>query len=96
MIVKYIIKRILYMIPTVFFISLIAFIIIQLPPGSWIDSYLAHLTTAGQTITREQIAAIESRYGMKDPFLVAYWKWIRGWPRGDFGRSPSGPPQPPF
>ncbi len=85
--IKYIIKRILYMIPTVFFISFIVFIIIQLPPGSWVDSYVAQLQQDGEYINREQIAAIEARYGLKDPIYVAYFKWIKGWPRLDFGRS---------
>jgi peptide/nickel transport system permease protein len=85
--VKYIIRRILYVIPTVFLISVVAFAIIELPPGSWLDNYVASLRQLGDVLTLDQIANLEAHYGVNSPVYVQYWKWIRGWPRGDFGRS---------
>jgi peptide/nickel transport system permease protein len=85
---RYILKRLLYMIPTLFGMSLISFLIIQLPPGDYLTSLLATMTDSGQTIDPVQIERLKSIYGLGDPFYVQYWKWI--WSilsRGDFGYS---------
>jgi peptide/nickel transport system permease protein len=85
---RYIAKRILYMIPTLFGMSLISFIIIQLPPGDYLTSLLATMSDSGQTIDPAQIERLKSIYGLGDPFYVQYWKWIWGiLSRGDFGWS---------
>jgi peptide/nickel transport system permease protein len=84
----YIIKRILYMIPTLFGMSLIAFLIIQLPPGDYLTSLLATMTDSGQTIDPAQIERLKEIYGFNDPIYIQYWKWISGiLLRGDFGWS---------
>jgi peptide/nickel transport system permease protein len=85
---RYILKRLLYMIPTLFGMSLISFLIIQLPPGDYLTSLLATMTDSGQTIDPAQIERLKSIYGLGDPFYVQYWKWIWGiLSRGDFGYS---------
>lgn len=84
----YIIKRIILMVPTMFGISLIAFIIIQLPPGDYLTSVLASMADSGQTIDPVEIARMRATYGLDDPVIVQYWKWISGIVfRGDFGFS---------
>lgn len=80
-------RRVLYTIPTVFFISIIVFFIIQLPPGSWIDNYVAQLAREGQTVSEQYIEALKIRYGIDQPIHIRYWRWVRGWFRLDFGRS---------
>ena len=84
----YIIRRILYMIPTLFAISVVAFFIIQLPPGDFLTSLVAGMAEQGETIDSAQLAALKQRYGLDQPFYVQYWKWISGIVfRGDFGQS---------
>lgn len=84
----YIAKRILYMIPTLFGISLIAFLIIQLPPGDYLTSLVANMEQSGQTVDPNQIAALRAQYGFDQPIYVQYFKWIGGiLTRGDFGQS---------
>src|SRR5688500_6393453 len=84
----YIIKRIFLMIPTLFGISLIAFMIIQLPPGDYLTSVLASMADSGETIDPAQMARMREIYGLDDPVIVQYWKWISGIIfRGDFGYS---------
>ncbi len=84
----YIARRLLYMIPTLFGMSLISFAIIQLPPGDYLTSMLATMSDSGQTIDPAQIERLKSIYGLGDPFYVQYWKWIWGiLSRGDFGWS---------
>jgi peptide/nickel transport system permease protein len=85
---RYILKRLLYMVPTLFGMSLISFMIIQLPPGDYLTSLLATMTDSGQTIDPAQIERLKSIYGLGDPFYVQYCKWIWGiLSRGDFGYS---------
>ena len=84
----YFVKRIIYMIPTLFGISLIAFLIIQLPPGDYLTSMIANMTDSGQTVDPNQIAALRAQYGFDQPIWIQYWKWISGIVfRGDFGQS---------
>lgn len=85
---RYTAWRILYMIPTLVAISIIAFIVIQLPPGDFLSSYVAELASRGESVDRAQLAALEARYGLNDPFYVQYWRWISGIVlHGDFGQS---------
>ena len=88
MMLRYVIKRLLYMIPTLFGMSIIAFMIIQLPPGDFVTSLVARMTDSGQTFDPAQVAAIRNAYGLDDPIWMQYWKWISGILfRGDFGYS---------
>ncbi len=85
---KYIAKRILYMIPTLFVISLISFTIIQLPPGDFLTSYVAQLRQQGEDLDAQAIQELEDQYGLNQPIYIQYGKWITGIvTRGDFGLS---------
>lgn len=85
---RYIIKRLIYMIPTLFGMSLIAFFIIQLPPGDYLTSMIARLSDSGENVDPQVVARLREVYGFDDPVIVQYWKWISGiLLRGDFGYS---------
>jgi len=84
----YVVKRILLMIPTMIGISIISFFIIQLPPGDYLTSVLAMMADSGQAVDPAEIARMRAVYGLDDPIIVQYWKWISGIVlRGDFGYS---------
>ena len=84
----YILRRIAIMIPTIFIISIITFIVIQLPPGDFLTSYAAQLRSQGDNIQDDAIQAMRERYGLGDPVYVQYSKWIWGIiSRGDWGQS---------
>ncbi|GHV91689.1 ABC transporter permease [Spirochaetia bacterium] len=86
--IKFIIKRVLYMIPTLIGISILSFFIIQLPPGDYLTSQIAGMEEQGQTIDTATLDALRARYGLNQPFIVQYWKWISAIVfRGDFGES---------
>lgn len=86
--VEYILRRIVYMVPTLFAISIAAFFLIQLPPGDFLTSMVADMAAQGDQIDPAVIAALRERYGLGEPFYVQYWKWISGiLLRGDFGQS---------
>jgi peptide/nickel transport system permease protein len=85
---NYVIKRLIYMIPTLFGMSLIAFMVIQLPPGDYVTSMLATMADSGQNVDPAQLEALRRSYGFDDPIWLQYWKWISGILfRGDFGYS---------
>ncbi len=85
---EYIIRRIIYIIPTLFAISIVAFAIIQLPPGDYLTSLVAGMAEQGETVDSATLAALRERYGLGQPFYVQYYKWISGIIlRGDFGQS---------
>ncbi len=82
-----IVKRLLWMIPTMVIISFISFSIIQLPPGDYLTSYIAALGETGETVDEAQAAALRARYNLDQPFIVQYWRWLKGMVRGDLGMS---------
>jgi peptide/nickel transport system permease protein len=85
---RYVIKRLLYMIPTLIGMSIIAFLIIQLPPGDYVTSMIASMTDSGQNADPAQIEGLRRAYGFDDPIWLQYIKWIWGiLSRGDFGYS---------
>jgi len=84
---KYIIKRILLLIPTMVIISIISFIIMQAPPGDYIEAYMATLLSTGETVDEEMIESLRNVYGLDKPIYVQYWMWRSGIIVGDFGSS---------
>jgi peptide/nickel transport system permease protein len=84
----FILKRVLYMIPTLIGMSLVSFFIIQLPPGDFLTSLISAIADSGQSLDSATIAALTAQYGLDQPFYVQYWQWISGILfRGDFGWS---------
>ncbi len=85
---SYIFRRILAMIPTLFLASVVAFIIIQLPPGDFATSYVAGLAASGDIVSQEALENLREDYGLDQPAIVQYYKWMKGiLTRGDFGIS---------
>jgi peptide/nickel transport system permease protein len=83
----YIVRRILAMVPMLVVISFISFVIIQLPPGDFLNTLQAVQGASGGGMSNEQAELLRERYGLDEPFLTRYWKWVSGFPRGDFGYS---------
>ncbi|WP_336055554.1 ABC transporter permease [Nitratireductor sp. CH_MIT9313-5] len=80
-------RRILYMIPTLFLVSIVTFIIIQLPPGDYLDTLAAEMGEAGVDNVGV-MEALREQYGLGQPIYVQYWKWMSGILfEGNFGLS---------
>lgn len=73
---KYLLRRVLIMIPTLFAISVATFVIIQLPPGDYVTTLIAQYSAQGDQLDASRIQALKDRYGVGDPMIVQYWKWI--------------------
>ncbi len=78
---KYVIKRLLSLIPTVFIVSVVIFMLVHLTPG---DPAAAML---GEDATPADIAELHARLGLDDPLPTQYVRWVRNCVRGDFGQS---------
>ena len=84
---QYIIKRFLYMIPTLILISILVFFLIELPPGDFFETYVNELLAAGETVDPKHIEYLREEYGFDRPLWERYLKWVTGMLVGDFGFS---------
>lgn len=83
----YIVRRLLLAIVTIWAITVVTFIIIQLPPGDFVDAYVAQASAMGSAISAEEAAAMRLAYGLDQPIWVQYFKWLSLVSHGDFGLS---------
>ncbi|NOZ08627.1 MAG: ABC transporter permease [FCB group bacterium] len=82
-----IVRRIISALTTLFLISIVAFILIQLPPGDFVDAYASKKSQGGVIITKEQLDAMRIQMGLDKPLYQQYLKWIGGVLRGNLGYS---------
>ena len=85
--IRYLVRRVGYMLVALLGISIIAFILIQLPPGDYLDIYIQQLRERGIETDREELAGLENRYGLNQPVLVQYFKWMGNLITLDLGQS---------
>lgn len=88
---NYILRRLFSAMIVLIFISAIAFVIIQLPPGDFTDVYKRSLMNQGGLTAaeaEERAQVMQARYGLDKPLPVQYFNWIKGIvTEGDFGYS---------
>ena len=85
---RFIAKRIIYTLITIWLISVASFFIIQLPPGDFVSVLMAQAEAEGEQLQSHQIEALRERYSLDQPFPVQYWAWVSGIvTEGDFGYS---------
>jgi peptide/nickel transport system permease protein len=83
----YITRRLLYMVVMLFMASIVSFLVITLPPGDYMTSYIARLKSQGQDVGEEQVAALRRQYGLDYPLYIQYFKWMGLVFQGKLGRS---------
>jgi peptide/nickel transport system permease protein len=77
-----------WMLPFLVAISFISFVLIQLPPGDYVTTYIATLAASNEIVDQNTAADLRSRFGLDQPMIVQYWKWISNIVLyGDFGLS---------
>ena len=87
MIWRYILKRILWMVPFLFAVSVVAFLLIQAPPGDYLTTYIAKLGESNEVLDQASIDNLRARFGLDQPLYVQYFKWVSNLVQGDFGMS---------
>ncbi len=84
---RYIVRRLLLLIPTLFIVSLLVFFLIRIVPGDAVDAQLAQAATAGGAATPELAEEIRHELGLDKPAVTQYFIWIGNAFRGDLGNS---------
>jgi peptide/nickel transport system permease protein len=85
--IGFIVQRLGFAALTLFVSSILAFVIIQLPPGDFVDTYIANLSASGSAVSQGEAEALRQLYGLDQPMAVQYFKWISRVVVGDFGES---------
>ena len=92
--IKYFLKRILLMVPTLIGVSLISFFLLNLTPGGPIEQKILQIQMAQEAgsganfgVSEEVIEGLKKQYGFDKPVHVRYWIWIKNLSRLDFGKS---------
>ena len=83
----YIGRRALLAVFTVWAISVLSFVIIQLPPGDYVTSYIAQMASTGSVVSEQEAENLRIQYGLDQPMYVQYYKWVKLIAEGNFGMS---------
>lgn len=86
--IRFIMQRFITMIITLAFVSIITFVVIELPPGDYAERYAFKMSTSGIKVTEQDLQGLRIRFGLDRPIMERYWTWITNIVlRGDFGIS---------
>ena len=85
--VAYIVRRLLLAVMTVWAISVLSFVIIHLPPGDYVTSYIASMSASGSAVSEGEAAALRDQLGLDKPMIVQYAKWMGLIMTGNFGMA---------
>src|SRR3546814_13954671 len=80
---SYFIRRVLVMIPTLLVISLMVFVIIQLPPGDYLETLISELRAQGENVDPARIEWLRQQYGLGKPMIQQSWRWLFGPRQGE-------------
>ncbi len=85
--IAYIVRRLLLAILTIWAITVLSFLIIQLPPGDYVTSYVASMSASGSGVTEAEAQALREQYGLDQPLYIQYLKWMGLILQGNFGMA---------
>ena len=89
---SYLLRRLVYMVVTLVVISVLIYIVIQLPPGDAVDTIVAQREAEGDVITEAEEQELRRQYGLDRPLVVQYADWVGQFLSGEMGRSIRGVP----
>jgi len=85
---RFVVKRLLIVIPMLVAISFLTFVLIQLPPGDFLTAEVAQMRINGDIVDQQQIDWLRETYGLDQPLLVQYFQWVKNIVlHGDLGFS---------
>ncbi len=84
---RFFIHRVLVMVPTLLVISALVFVIIQLPEGDYLTTYITELESQGESVSKEKIQFLREQYGLDQPMWQQYFTWLFALLQGDMGYS---------
>ena len=74
---KYLIRRLLMMIPMLILVSMIAFLLIELPPGDFMTTKITNWELSGVQVSQQEIDSMIRRFGLDQPVHIRYLTWLR-------------------
>ena len=83
----WLIRRTLFAFATLWAISMLSFLVIQIPPGDYVTSYIAQLQSQGTIFTDVEAQALRDLYGLDQPVILQYFRWLGLMAQGNFGVS---------
>ena len=83
----YIVRRFLLALLTIWAITILAYLIIQLPPGDFVDSYIASMSASGSAVSQQEAAVMREQLGLNQPVYIQYLKWMGLILQGNFGMA---------
>jgi peptide/nickel transport system permease protein len=86
-VLTYLIRRLFLAVLTIIAISMISFAIIKLPPGDYVDAYVAQMSASGSIVSQEAAANLRAQYGLDRPLYVQYIRWVSLAAQGNFGMA---------
>jgi peptide/nickel transport system permease protein len=86
-VLAYLVRRLILAALTVWAVSVLAFVIIQLPPGDYITSYIAQMSASGSSVSQQDADALRHEYGLDQPVWIQYLRWMGMVLRGNFGMA---------
>ena len=85
--IAFLVRRFLLAMFTVWAVSVLSFVIIQLPPGDYVTSYIAAQSSSGSVVSEEEAQNLRRLYGLDQPEYVQYFRWVVQVLQGNFGQS---------
>ncbi len=85
--IRYVAQRLILLPFLVLIYSFVIFVIIQAPPGDFLTSYVATLSASGSSISAEMVQAMRHDYGLDQPFIIQYLRWLQNLASGNMGLS---------
>ena len=82
---SYIIKRLLSLLPMILIITFLIYLGLDLTPGDAVSHLIP--PDAMANVSAAQLAALREQYGLNDPFMLRYFKWLMEILKGNFGFS---------
>ena len=84
---QYVIRRILHAVPLLILVSIVSFLLIQLPPGDIAETFILEQIRLGDYPDEKQIQKIREQYLLDRPIYFQYLSWAAGFVQGDWGYS---------
>jgi peptide/nickel transport system permease protein len=83
----YLVRRVILAILTVWAVSVLAYVVIELPPGDYITSYIAQMSSSGSGVSEQEAQALRQQYGLDQPVYVQYLRWMSLVLQGNYGMA---------
>jgi peptide/nickel transport system permease protein len=83
----YLVRRLILAVLTTWAVSVLAYVVIELPPGDYITSYIAQMSSSGSFVSAQEAEALRQQYGLDQPLYIQYLRWMGMVLQGNFGMA---------